>query len=363
MAATVQSKREKSEVTPKRSLNNSTVPMKKLEEQNKVKQLEKSTKAQQKIDHLTLLKKKNYELENAQLQEENAILRKKLGEQNNNVVELEELTQSLQNAINVKNSKIDRMERQSYIGTRIGIIVNALVESVKKGIDINGIYGVGPVTLSIFGFHHVVHFANLNEIELKPLEIEYVNELFTLLLRCKEMEVHDNLWKPIITTTVISISRSTPAVTVAAIQNFFERTVNFDACVQVMRGITDWSVYFNLTASKIATVTNETPVEPIFVVKQQGWEFHYQSFDYLFNRGVVLCDGFHPVVDLSGVVMGKIVRESLRDFQETLRGFEQDQQMRVRKIVNNQTNARKTYRYFFVVAFSDRKSCQNIFGL
>ncbi|KAI8897154.1 hypothetical protein BC833DRAFT_566018 [Globomyces pollinis-pini] len=386
MAATVRVKSGKSEITLNRKRNDFTVLKKKhnradldiarllqamLEEQNiKVKQLEENTKAQQNminIRHLTLLKKKNYELENARLQEENAILKKNLGEQNNIVAELEKRTQDLQitiynrnwelevqvqnarslqeenaklkkklkehnmvhagentkvpqNTIKEKNSILSSFKRQRC-GRRIGIKVNELVarsvnycetsmklsqgnfekkiasnywKGVKKGIDI---YGVGPVTLSIFGFHHVVHFANRNEIELKPLEIGYVNEIFTLLLQCKVDEVPGDYWKHIITTTVIEVSRSRPTVTVAAIQNFFERTVNVDACVQVMRSITDWPVYFNLTAPKTATTTSAKPDEPIFAVKQHQWEHYY--FDYVFHRGAVFRDGFHPILQIS----------------------------------------------------------------
>ncbi|KAJ2992233.1 hypothetical protein HDV02_003189 [Globomyces sp. JEL0801] len=420
MAATVRVKSGKSEITLNRKRNDFTVLKKKhnradldiarllqamLEEQNiKVKQLEENTKAQQNminIRHLTLLKKKNYELENARLQEENAILKKKLGEQNNNVVKLEKQAKDLQNTIYKKNCELEvhvksaklkeswelevhvknarnlevenemfkkdlgeqnnkvvelekgtqtlenRLEERVWelgfhvanarsleienellkkdLGEQNNMVyveentkclhnkindknssifdkqraiirskVNELVESVKKGIDI---YGVGPVTLSIFGFHHVVHFSNLNEIELKPLEIQYVNEIFTLLLQCKENEVPGKYWDDIIRTTVIEISRSRSTVTVADIQYFFRRTVNVDACVQVMQGITDWPVYFNLTAPKTATITSAKPDEPIFAVKQHQWEHYY--FDYVFHRGAVFRDGFHPILQIS----------------------------------------------------------------
>ncbi|KAJ2988615.1 hypothetical protein HDV02_005485, partial [Globomyces sp. JEL0801] len=406
MAATLQARRERGEVALGRRHNRTVLKKKRdravldivrilqamLEEQHiKVKQLEENTKAQQNminIQHSTLKKNKKGGLENARLQEENEILKKKLGEQNNKVVELEKQAKDLQNTIYKKNCELEvhvknarnlevenemfkkdlgeqnnkvvelekgtqtlenRLEERVWelgfhvanarsleienellkkdLGEQNNMVyveentkvlhnkinnknssltkfdkqraiirskVNELVESVKKGIDI---YGVGPVTLSIFGFHHVVHFATLNEIELKPLEIGYVNEIFTLLLQCKVDEVPGDYWKHIITTTVIEVSRSRPTVTVAAIQNFFERTVNVDACVQVMRGITDWPVYFNLTAPKTATITSAKPDEPIFAVKQHQWEHYY--FDYVFHRGAVFRDGFHPILQIS----------------------------------------------------------------
>ncbi|KAJ2988614.1 hypothetical protein HDV02_005484, partial [Globomyces sp. JEL0801] len=170
-------------------------------EQNiKVKQLEENTKAQQNminIQHSTLKKNKKGGLENARLQEENAILKKKLGKQNNIVAELEKRTQdlqitiynrnwelevqvqnarslqeenaklkkklkehnnmvhvgentkALQNTIKEKNSILSSFKRQRYIGRRIGIKVNELVASVKKDI---GIHGVDSIIRSVLIF-------------------------------------------------------------------------------------------------------------------------------------------------------------------------------------------------------------------
>ncbi|KAJ2992232.1 hypothetical protein HDV02_003188 [Globomyces sp. JEL0801] len=182
------------------------------------------------------------------LQEKNANLKLELEEKQR---KLTILAETLQNTINqkdltiadaektmqdlkVKSNKLQeeiksyeliatKFKKQKKIGETFESEVNELVESVKKDINISG---VSSVTLARLEFRHVVHFAKLSQITLKPLEIDCVGKIFTLLLLCQEVEVPEIYWKHLITNKQISIGRSTPMVTVADIQEFFKRTLN-----------------------------------------------------------------------------------------------------------------------------------------
>ncbi|KAI8897787.1 hypothetical protein BC833DRAFT_649275 [Globomyces pollinis-pini] len=158
------------------------------------------------------------------LQEENAMLKKKLEEQNKKVVKLEERTKALQNTINKKNSVISSFIKQRYLGNQFREKINELVKSVKKDINIDG---VGPVTLARLEFRHVVHFSKFSQITLKPWEVDCVREIYMLFLLCQDYEVPDVYWRQLITTGDIRVGKSKVEVNIQDVYGFFIRVTNW----------------------------------------------------------------------------------------------------------------------------------------
>ncbi|KAI8897786.1 hypothetical protein BC833DRAFT_649274 [Globomyces pollinis-pini] len=156
-----------------------------------------------KENHSPVSPTKDFE-KNAQLpQGENAMIKKKLEEQNKKVVKLEERIKALQDTIDNKNSVIDNFERQRYIGERLGMKIDELVESVKDN-NIK-IQGVGPITQKKFDFHYIVLFRNERDIKLKQSETACVLAIYMLLLLCQDLNVPYVYWKDLVNDKEIHI--------------------------------------------------------------------------------------------------------------------------------------------------------------